>query len=38
MLPQDKETKKVYPNPASINLLINPFPKVVKGKKGKKKK
>ena len=40
MLPEDDiiDYKKGHRNPASINLLENPFAKAAKGKKGKKGK
>jgi len=39
-LPEENQIdkKKGYANPASIGLMVNPFAKVVKGKKGKKGK
>ena len=40
MLPEDYiiDYRKGHKNPASINLLENPFAKAAKGKKGKKGK
>ncbi len=40
LMPEDDilDVKKGHPNPASINLMVNPFANIGKGKKKKKGK